>query len=275
MKKRITGKLFFIATLLITIGGFSLSSCKSAKDVLYVQDVVANSAAELKFIEPKIQPGDLLSITVNSQNSELAAPFNLSIISGFNPGGQSFGGQYLQGYLVSSKETINFPLLGEISTKGLSTTELSNKIKREIEQAKFIKKPIVTVAYQNFRISVLGEVNNPGSFAVTSERITLFDALGLAGDMTIYGRRDNVIVLREQNGQRQVFVQDLRSQEIFNSPCYYLAQNDVIIVNPNKTKIQMGGINQNNNVGVWVSLVGSVTSISTLIMTISRNSQSN
>lgn len=271
MKKKITNELFFIATLLIILVEFSLFSCKSAKDVLYLQDIVANEPINFNFVEPKIQPGDILSIVVNSQNSELAAPFNLSIVSRE----QNLGKQYLQGYVVSSEGTINFPLLGEIVTQGLSTTELSYKIKREIEQSNFIKKPIVTVTYQNFRISVLGEVNNPGSFSVTGERVTLFDALGLAGDMTIYGRRDNVMVLREQNGQRQVFVQDLRSQEIFKSPCYYLAQNDVIIVNPNKTKIQMGGINQNNNVGVGVSLVGSAISITTFIMTISRNSQSN
>lgn len=265
------GSIAFI--VLVFFSAIIFSSCKSAKEVLYVQDIENNSSDNLNFFEPKIQPGDLLSITVNAQNNELAAPFNLHIVSSMGENRKSVGGYYLQGYLVSTKGTINFPILGELSVIDLTTYQLSQKIKNEIMRGNYIKDPVVVTTFQNFKISVLGEVNRPGSFSVPNERITLFDALGLAGDMTIYGRRDNVIVIREHNGERQVFVQDLRSKEIFNSPCYYLAQNDVVIVNPNRTKIQMGGINQNNNVGVWVSLVGSVTSISTLIMTVVRNSQ--
>lgn len=266
--------VFFIGAVLTLFSIAVFSSCKSARDVLYIQDIEKNSSAQLKLFEPEIQPGDMLSITVNAQNNELAAPFNLSVISGIGTDRRHLGTQYLQGYLVSAKGTINFPILGELSVAGNTTSQLSEKIKEEIIRGNFIKDPVVVTTYQNFKISVLGEVNKPGSFNIANERVTLFDALGLAGDMTIYGRRDNVVVIREHNGQRQIFVQDLRSKDIFNSPCYYLAQNDVVIINPNKTKIQMGAINQNNNVGVWVSLVGSVTSISTLIMTVVRNSQS-
>lgn len=256
------------------LGILYLTSCKSAREVLYLQDLEHKHSETLRLVEPKIQPGDMLGISVNAQNNELAAPFNLPVLSYTGTQSRGVGVQHLQGYLVSNRGVISFPLLGSIQTTGLSTSELAEKIRQEIIRGNYIKDPVVTVSYQNFKISILGEVNRPGSYAVQNERISIFDALGLAGDMTIYGRRDNVIVLREVNGTRETFVQDLRSKEVFNSPCFYLAQNDIVIVNPNETKIQMGGINQNNNVGVWLSLVGSVTSVSTFVMTIVRNSQS-
>ena len=253
-----------IGVLLLTV------SCRSSKNVLYLQDVDSIETTQFARLEPTIQPGDLLSITVNSKNPELSAPFNLPMVSYTSSIGRGIGVQYLQGHLVATDGTITFPLLGKINAVGLTKQQLIDKISRELEAGNYIKEPIITINYQNFKISVLGEVNHPGSFPVDNERVTLFDAISLAGDMTIYGRRDNVMVIREANGKREIYTHDLRSKEVFHSPAFYLAQNDVVIVNPNNTKIQMSEINQNNNVGVWLSLVGSVTSVSTLIMTVVR-----
>lgn len=250
------------------------ASCRSAKNVLYLQDLDSVESAGYTRLEPTIQPGDLLSITVNSKNPELSAPFNLPMVSYTSSVGRGVGVQYLQGHLVGTDGTITFPLLGKINASGLTKQQLIDKISRELVAGNYIKDPIVTISFQNFKITVLGEVSRPGSFTIDNERVTLFDAIGMAGDMTIYGRRDNVIVVREANGKREIYTHDLRSKEVFRSPCFYLAQNDVVFVNPNNAKIQMSEINQNNNVGVWLSLVGSVTSISTLVMTVVRNSKS-
>lgn len=260
--------LSVVLVLLLTV------SCRSAKNVLYLQDLDSVESAGYTRLEPTIQPGDLLSITVNSKNPELSAPFNLPMVSYTSSVGRGVGVQYLQGHLVGTDGTITFPLLGKINASGLTKQQLIDKISRELIAGNYIKEPIVTISFQNFKITVLGEVSRPGSFTIDNERVTIFDAIGMAGDMTIYGRRDNVIVVREANGKREIYTHDLRSKEVFRSPCFYLAQNDVVFVNPNNAKIQMSEINQNNNVGVWLSLVGSVTSVSTLVMTVVRNSKS-
>lgn len=245
-----------------------LGGCGSAKDVLYLQDVTTGERQQIVHADPLIQPGDILSITVNSKNPELAAPFNLPMVSYTGASPRGMGIQYLQGHLVNNDGSITFPLLGKINAAGLTKQQLTDKIARELIAGNYLQDPIITITYQNFKISVLGEVNKPGSFSVDNERISLLDAIGMAGDMTIYGRRDNVTIVREIDGVRTIFVQDLRSKEFFTSPCYYLMQNDVVIVHPNNIRVQMSGINQNNNVGVWLSVISSATSVATLVMTV-------
>ncbi len=259
----------YLTLLILLIGSFS--SCKSAKDILYLQDLETQQQIPIKVDVPTIQNGDILNIIVNAQNPELSTPFNLSMV-GFSGRSGSYGTYQIQGYMVSEKGTIAFPVLGEVRVTGLTAYQVAEKIKEEIIRGNYIKNPVVNVRFANFKISVLGEVKRPGTFKVENERISIFDALSLAGDMSIYGRRDNVFVLREIDGIRKTFVLDLRSQEVFNSPCFYLKQNDIVFVNPNKSKIQMGGINQNNNVGVWMGLISTATSVTTFILTlISRN----
>ena len=138
-------------------------------------------------------------------------------------------------------------------------------IKNRLNDDGLLKDAVVTVTYRNFNVSVLGEVNNPGKFTVESDRVSLFDALALAGDLTIYGRRDSVMVLRESNGERSVMFANLMSGDMLNSPAFYLQQNDVVYVKPNRIKAQQSGINQNNNVSVWLGAVSLLTTILMLI----------
>ena len=146
--------------------------------------------------------------------------------------------------------------------------QLIELIKRKLIDEDFIKDPIVTVQFLNYKISVLGEVTSPGSFNISGDRITLLEALGMAGDLTIYGRRDRVAVIREQDGKRQILYHDLRSSDIFQSPSYYLQQNDIIYVEPNKPKSGQSRVNSNNNVGVWMSGVSVLTSVAALLINI-------
>ncbi len=275
MNKNKIFTLYIKYTLCFLIGTLLLSSCKSAKDILYLQDLEHNKQRPVELKAPTVQVGDILNIIVNAQNPVLAMPFNLSTVSfsGYSGGG---GGMYqIQGYMVSDIGTISFPILGVLKVAGLTTSEVADKIINEIVKGNFIKDPVVNVRFGNFKISVLGEVSRPGTFKIENERVSIFDALSLAGDMTIYGRRDNVFVLREENGVRKTYEMDLRSQEVFDSPYFFLKQNDIVFVNPNKSKIQMGGINQNNNVGVWMGLIGTATSVTTFILTLISRSKAN
>ncbi|KAA3691327.1 polysaccharide export protein, partial [Bacteroides salyersiae] len=171
----------------------------------------------------------------------------------------------VQTYLVDSKGDINFPILGRIQVTGMSRSELANYLQTKISA--YAKSPLVTVQILNFKISVLGEVNSPGTRQVNNERISILDAIGMAGDLTIYGRRDRVAVIREKDGKRRILYHDLRSSDIFQSPCYYLQQNDIVYVEPNKAKTGQSRINSNNSVSVWLSAVSVLASIASLMVT--------
>ena len=175
------------------------------------------------------------------------------------------GGGSSAGYLVEADGTINFPLLGEIKVVGLDRRQLINLIQGRLEKEGYIKNPVVTVRFLNFRISILGEVSKPGTFNINTERITLFEALSLAGDLTIHGRRNRVAVVRETNGVRTILYHDLRSRDVFQSPDYYLKQNDMVYVEPNRVRAETSVQNQFTNVGTWISLISFLTTMSILI----------
>ncbi|MBP5391384.1 MAG: polysaccharide export protein [Bacteroidales bacterium] len=235
-------------------------SCRSAKEVVYLQDTYTEETQAIKnFQDIRIQPGDMLSIFVSHKEPTLSALFNPQ---GTSPTGSSTSlGQRLSGYTVDLEGNIDFPIVGRIKVAGLTRSELSTMISKKLDDDGLLKGAVVTVAYQNFNISVLGEVNHPGKFNVESDRVSLFDALAMAGDLTIYGRRDSVMVIRENNGQRQIMYNNLLSKDVLNSPSYFLQQNDVVYVKPNHVKAQQSGINQNNNVGVWLSAASLLTTI--------------
>ena len=241
---------FFVIALFII-----LSSCGTPKNVVYFQDI-GNYESLKKENKQEVLIGqdDLLGIIVTSEVPEAAQPFNLPIASVYI-GGDSYGQQRLLGYLVDKEGNIDFPVLGKIHVEGLSRTDLRNKIKEMLNSEDLLKDAIVTVNILNFKISVLGEVARPGTFNITGERITLLEALSMAGDLTIQGRRDRVCVFRETKDTRISVNHDLRSSDIFNSPLYYLQQNDVVYVEPNKRRVQQSNINQNNSVGVWLSIL--------------------
>lgn len=254
----------YVAYLVVCMAVF-FTACTSTKKIIYLQDVVPLKQQEIEQkYEVIIHGDDLLAIMVNSRDPELALPFNMPMVSyqlGSNAGGQ----QRVLGYLVDTNGNIDFPILGEIHVEGLTRMQLTELIKNKLIEGDLIKDPIVTVQFLNFKISVMGEVGRPGSFTISGDRITLLEALSMAGDLTIYGRRDRVGVIRENNGKRTILFHGLRSADIFNSPCYYLQQNDIVYVEPNKAKSGQSSINQNNSIGVWVSVISLLTTIAVLI----------
>ncbi|MCD8266998.1 MAG: polysaccharide biosynthesis/export family protein [Parabacteroides sp.] len=237
-----------------------LVSCGSVKDIAYLQgNELLNKTAVTDTVSLKIQKDDLLDINVSCPDQELLRPF-LRYSGDFVNGNATS-----QGYLVEADGTINFPLLGTIKVAGLTRRQLIDLIQDRLEKEGFIKNPVVTVRFQNFRISILGEVTHPGTFNISSERITLFEALSLAGDLTIHGRRNRVAVVRETDGVRTILYHDLRSRDIFQSPYYYLKQNDMVYVEPNRIKAEASAQNQFTNVGTWISLISFLASMSILI----------
>ena len=244
-----------------------LASCSAPKEVLYLQDIASIKEENIdKNYEVIIHKDDLLAILVNSKDPELALPFNMPVVT-YQSGAQTTAQQRLLGYLVDQNGDIDFPILGKIHVEGLTRMQVTELIKQKLMSEDLIKDPIVTVQFLNFKVSVMGEVTRPGTFDISGDRITLLEALSMAGDLTIYGRRDRVAVIREKDGKRRILYHDLRSSDIFQSPCYYLQQNDIVYVEPNKAKTGQSRINSNNSVGVWLSAVSVLASITSLMVT--------
>jgi polysaccharide export outer membrane protein len=167
---------------------------------------------------------------------------------------------------VDDKGYLTLPIIGKIKCAGLTRHELETEIEKRIKDSNYIAEPQVNVRFANLCISVLGEVNRPGRYDIKRDNITILEALAMAGDLTIFGRREDVAVIREIDGKNVITKLDLRSSDIFTSPCYYLEQNDIIVVNPNKYKAATSEINQNRS--FWISLASTGVAIATLIVTI-------
>lgn len=258
-------KLLFFLLLFVFF-----SSCRTSRKIVYMQDIMANvpeNVGENPGIT--IQAKDMLSIVVSCKNPELATMFNLPVVS-YQAGSEivSNGGQQrLLGYVVDNKGNIDFPVLGELQVIGLTRWQLQEKIKQRLIAEGLIKDLVVTVQFMNFKISVLGEVNSPGTYNIEGDKVTLLEALSLAKDLTIYGKRDGVMVIREMNGVRENYRIDLRSADLFKSPIYYLKQNDIIYVEPNSVRAGQSTINENNmkSVSLWMSVASFLTTLSVLI----------
>jgi polysaccharide export outer membrane protein len=264
--------IVFKSCFLVCVLLFLWTGCASRKEVVYLQDVEPFAKQNVtQNYEMIIHRDDLLGIMVNSRNPDLALPFNMPLIT-YQVGSESAyaGTQRILGYLVDMEGNIDFPILGKIKAEGLTRMQLTNLIKTRLVKEDLIKDAIVTIQFLNFKITVMGEVNRPGSFSINSDRITLLEALGMAGDLTIYGKRDRVAVIRERDGKRTTLFHDLRSVDVFQSPCYYLQQNDIVYVEPNAARAGQSSINQNNSVGVWLSAVSILTSVITMIIAISK-----
>ena len=254
---------------IISLAVLLLSGCTSYKKVAYLQDSNAmNELGEpLSMYDAKIMPKDLLTITVNATDPETAAPFNLTVQTAVNVTRSSSLTQQpaLQQYLVSNEGTIDFPVLGVLNIGGLTKTEAENLIRTKL--GNYLKEtPIVTVRMANYKISVLGEVARPGMFTVSNEKISVFEALALAGDLTIWGMRDNVKIIREDaDGQREIISLNLNKTDIVNSPYYYLQQNDILYVTPNKTKAKNSDIGQTTS--LWFSATSILVSLVNIVVT--------
>ncbi len=254
-------KLWVCATLLLLI-----SSCGSQKEISYLQGAPEGYTQTIDTpYEVKIKPDDLIAIMVNSRDAELAQMFNLPMVS-YQTGTRVTGQNTVLAYLVSPEGTIDFPQLGLLYVAGMTRSELAKYIKNELITRGLINDPVVTIQYQNYQVSVIGEVSRPGSFQVSSDRVTIFDALSLAGDMTIYGQRSNVKVIREEDGKRVMTTVDLRSAEILESPYYFLQQNDVVYVEPNKARAGQSEINSNRTLGTYASVLSVLLTLVALML---------
>ena len=226
-----------LSTLCVTV--LMLASCGSVKDIAYFQNKLVDQPEAIdKHAGIVIQPKDMLSIVVSSRNPELVAMFNLPVVS-YQAGSEVVSGagqQRLVGYVVDNNGLIEFPVLGPIKVAGLTRWELSELIKKKLLDGGLLTDAVVTVEFMNFKVSVIGEVNNPGTFSIEGDKVTVLQAISLARDLTIFGERENVTVIRERDGQRTMYEINLCDVSMFNSPAYYLQQNDVVYVQPSKVK---------------------------------------
>lgn len=270
-----------IAMLMVTVGaGFLLTGCGTPKNITYFQN--EESIVQMAQANPiKLKADDKLSIVVKSKDPAVSDLFNLGIytsrygtngsqvISGsqvksFRPGSND-GVSY---YTVDPQGCIDFPVLGSLKVAGMTRSELSGFIKGELMGRELVKDPTVTVEFVNTGINVMGEVMAPGRYDINRDHLTVLDALSLAGDLTINGRRENVKVLREENGQTKVYTLDLTDlNKLVKSPAYSLQQNDVVYVEPNDFRKRQTTVNGNNalSTGFWISVASLITSAVTTI----------
>lgn len=258
---------FFYLLLLLAL----LTSCNTSKEILYFQDIAVNQSETIKDARDiTVQPKDQISIVVSSKDPQLAALFNLTKIqyrAGYSDlrGGNNNG--EISGYTLDEKGDIDFPILGTLHIADMTKSQIAALIKKRLIEENLVNDPVVTVEFMNLYFSVLGEVKTPGKYSITKDRISLLEAISMAGDLTIYGKRDAIFVIREENGERVTHWVDIRSKDIFNSPVYYLKQNDVVYVQPNKVRAGQSTINENSvkSVSLWISIGSFLSSLGVLL----------
>lgn len=252
----------------------ALASCNSSKRIIYFQDAVNESVVALTGDgHIRIKPLDRLTVVVTSKDSELAAPFNAatsySSLSS-NPVGMTSanGVQSLQIRTVDENGILQMPIIGDIQCAGKTRQEIATEITKKIVEGGYISDAMVNIQFADMRVFVLGEVTRPGQYEVVRDRMTLLEALSMAGDLTIYGNRTNVSVIRKVEGsdKNQVYQVDLLSSKAMASPAYYLQQGDVVYVQPNRYKAATAEINQNRT--FWLSIASTLVSVATLVTTI-------
>ncbi|WP_445381965.1 polysaccharide biosynthesis/export family protein [Robiginitalea sp. IMCC43444] len=225
MKIRMFKSKPFIVNVIGSIIIMSFISCGSVKDVIYLQDAGEyESIITDNTFSPKFKIDDVISIYISTLNSEASAPFNLT----------AGGGQQIQtvDYIVDRDGNIDFPVLGKLKVAGLSPEELRILLRHRL--ADFLKDPIINIRLRNFGITILGAVSNPGTYMINGEQVSILEAISLAGDLLITGKRDNIMVIREFENTKVYHRIDITSKDIFSSPVFYLTQNDVVYVEPNR-----------------------------------------
>jgi polysaccharide export outer membrane protein len=235
---------------------FFLASCSSKKDILYYQDIQTSSQSAINYVANEIQVNDILYIKVDALIQDSAKPFNLEIN---NTAAASLQNYRVQGYLVSIDGTIVFPILGSVKVVGKTTNQIQIMLKDLLNDKGYIKDANVNVRVINSKVTILGEVKNPGTYSFDEQNISLNQAIGYAGDLTIFGKRNDILLIRENNGIRNYIKIDLTKSDWFNSPYYYVKQNDIIVVNPNGAKVMSSG---------YLSNIGSIIGILSLVATI-------
>lgn len=267
-----------LSTILVAL---TLTSCVSTKKMYYMQGVdnlSQETLTKLQDYQLKAQPDDQLAISINSRDQELIAPFNSYMLIGTGGGNSNYsstqstsatqsGIAYFQ---VNKEGNIHFPILGDLHVQGLNHDEVATLIENRLKEGNYVKDPSVKVKLMSFKVTVLGEVKTPGVQSLTNERLTILEALGKAGDLLPSGQRENILVMREENGVRSSYRIDLtQAQSVLESPAYYLQQNDVIYVLPNST-IKVKGSATGSYVSLYGSIVSVLASIASLIVVITK-----
>lgn len=269
--------------LLLLCGAAMLWSCATPKGVVYFQDLQAGDQ-QIPTVQAKeitVRPDDKISIIVNSRDRQLTDMFNLPYVprqlGRSTSGSTSFDAvssnytQGVSGYTVDSEGCIDFPVLGRVNVNGLTREEIASKIKEALVSNDLVKDPVVTVEFMNLSFSVMGEVKNPGRYMIDRDRVTILDAISMAGDLTINGERNNIMVQRMVDDDLMVYTLDLTSGlDVYNSPAFYLQQNDLVYVTPNDVRIRQSTVNGNNirSTSFWISMGSLLASVAVLITNI-------
>lgn len=257
--------LFFLLPLVLT-------GCSSYQKSLYLQnDAVINQSTQGQLYDFRIMPKDILTILVSTTDPAASAPFYRKLGQDKETTSSSTVGMQnldLLGYLVDNNGEIDFPVLGKIQVIGLTTRECEALLREKLKP--YLKEnPLVTVTSSNYKFSVLGEVNRPGTYTVQDEKVTIFEAIAQAGDMTLFSIRDDVQLLREDSeGRRQVIHLNLNDANITQSPYFYLQQNDVIYVKPTKAKVRTNTFN--SNASMWITILSVLTSVTSLVLALTK-----
>lgn len=249
-----------------------LASCRTPRELIYFQDLNGDKPIAATIAQGiTIQPGDEISIIVKSKDPMLSELFNLAVVARQigNANSTTATSQSTALYTVDSKGEIDFPVMGKIKVGGLTREQIAERIKNILIDSNLVNDPVVTVYFNNLTYSVLGEVAHPGRYAIDKDRISILDAIGAAGDLTIYGKRENVTVIREEKGQKVSYVLDLTSSKsLCSSPAFYMHQGDIIYVTPNDYRLRQSTVNGNNvySTSFWISVASLLTSITTVVI---------
>lgn len=252
----------------------SLTACASTQNIPYFQDIAQQKQVVLESQDPQmitLQPGDKISVIVNCRDSELSQLFNLPYTTrrlGQVTNTSSID-QGVSGYTIGEDGCIDFPVLGKVSVEGKTRSEVANTIKEALAAQQQASDAVVTVEFMNLRLYILGEVKTPGKYTIDQDAVTIIDAISMAGDLTIYGKRDNVSVKRIVDGKEEVYKLNLtNTADLIASPAYYLKQNDVVYVEPNKVRQRQSTVNGNNilSTSFWISVMNLAVTVAVLFV---------
>ena len=265
--------------ILLAVLAAMLASCGTPKEIVYFQDIKGETTLRAEKAEPiRLKPTDQISVIVNSRDPQVTAMFNLPYYTKRLGDSQSLTSSNavvasaqtgVSGYTVDSDGYIDFPVLGKILVAGLTREEAEETIKEELLDSRQIKDPVVIIEFMNLGFSILGEVNNPGRYKIDRDRFTVLDAIGLAGDLTINGRRDNVLLVRHDGSKDHTYTMNLMdARKLYASPAFYIQQGDVIYVTPNDKRIRESTVNANNvrSTSFWISLTSLLTSVGLFVL---------
>ena len=270
-------------TLILLAGALALlASCGTPKEISYFQDITGETSLKAsKAVPIRLKPSDKISVIVNSRDPQVTAMFNMPYYTKRIGDSQALtgGGSYsssqtgMSGYTVDTDGCIDFPVLGRILVAGLTREEAEERIKEELIDSRQIKDPVVTIEFMNLGFSILGEVARPGRYRIDRDRFTVMDAISLAGDLTINGRRDNVMLVRHEVTKDRTYILNLLdAKSLYSSPAFYMEQDDIIYVTPNDKRIRESTVNGNNvrSTSFWISLSSLLTSVALLVLNFLR-----